>query len=276
MKELTRKEVQQVSLEILKDIDRFCRENDIHYSIGYGTLIGAVRHKGFIPWDDDADIMMLREDYDKFTRLYKSDRFEFINHENNSDCWILFGRVCDTLKTVHRTMTPWLGGKKEVGVWIDIFPIDETPDDINTHNKVFNLLKHLYYQTITQRKTHADVKPGTPLYLRLKSMHLRHFHPRRKIHTPREYTGYMDMVVKGMQGKGFRHWSQFGDAEVPQEYYTEEEIGGYVELPFEDTRLMAFQGYDTMLRKVYGNYMKEPSAKVKKKSFRSFLRFYWK
>lgn len=69
---LTLSELQSVSLEILCKIDSFCRKNNIRYSLTYGTLIGAVRHKGFIPWDDDVDIMMPRPDYERFLSEFKS------------------------------------------------------------------------------------------------------------------------------------------------------------------------------------------------------------
>ena len=70
MQELTLKELQQASLDILKDVHSFCEANQIQYSIAYGTLIGALRHKGFIPWDDDVDIVMPRPDFERFCKIY--------------------------------------------------------------------------------------------------------------------------------------------------------------------------------------------------------------
>ena len=66
MKALTLQEMHLRSMEILKDVDRFCRENDIRYSLAFGTLLGAIRHHVFIPWDDDIDIMLPRGDYERF------------------------------------------------------------------------------------------------------------------------------------------------------------------------------------------------------------------
>ena len=73
MKEMTLREVQLFELDILKDVHEFCMANHINYSLAYGTLIGAIRHKGFIPWDDDRDIVMPRPDHDRFCRTYKSE-----------------------------------------------------------------------------------------------------------------------------------------------------------------------------------------------------------
>lgn len=72
MRKLELEEIKQIQLEILDDITEFCKQNNIKFWIDYGTLLGAVRHKGYIPWDDDVDIGMLREDYDRFLHTYVS------------------------------------------------------------------------------------------------------------------------------------------------------------------------------------------------------------
>lgn len=67
------RELQLIQLECLTELDRVCRENNINYSLDGGTLLGSVRHGGFIPWDDDIDIIMLREDYEKFFNICKTE-----------------------------------------------------------------------------------------------------------------------------------------------------------------------------------------------------------
>ena len=102
MKRLTHKELQDFSLEILTDIADFCEKEGLKYSLAYGTLLGAIRHKGFIPWDDDIDIIMPREDYNRFRETYKNRKFIFVDSNNTPDCFIAFGRVCDTERTITR------------------------------------------------------------------------------------------------------------------------------------------------------------------------------
>ena len=98
MKEMTTADIQQVSLDILKDIHSFCQKENIKYSLAYGTLIGAIRHRGFIPWDDDVDIMMPRPDYERFIRTYHSAQgYEILPEGEES--MIAMARVYDVQRT---------------------------------------------------------------------------------------------------------------------------------------------------------------------------------
>lgn len=120
------KKLQRIELELLLEVDRICRKHSIKYSIAGGTLLGAVRHKGFIPWDDDADVGMLREEYEKFRIACEAeldnDRFYFQDHKCTKGYRWGYGKLRrkNTLfLREHQEHMPY-----EQGVFIDIFPID--------------------------------------------------------------------------------------------------------------------------------------------------------
>ncbi len=125
------RKLQLTELELLKEADRICRKNHIHYNIIAGTLLGAVRHGGFIPWDDDADIALLRPEYEKFRLACKRDldkeRFEFQDDRNTKGYRWGYGklRMKNTLfLREHQEHMPYFQG-----VFIDVFPLDSVPDN---------------------------------------------------------------------------------------------------------------------------------------------------
>jgi lipopolysaccharide cholinephosphotransferase len=127
MKEITINEMKKISLDILKDVSKYCDDNNLHYYICGGTLLGAVRHKGFIPWDDDIDILMPRPDYLEFVKSYNGSNKRYIvkSIENSADYWRTFAKVFDlnTYLEEDCIRVP----KKDNGVFIDIFPVDGLP-----------------------------------------------------------------------------------------------------------------------------------------------------
>lgn len=148
--ELTLKEKHGIILEIMKDIDRFCRENNIPYTLSSGTLLGAVRHGGFIPWDDDADIFMLREDFDRFIHTYKSDKYKLVYNFNPEEKLSPSGiaKVAD-VDTWSRDST----GVLNFGVWVDVFPLEAVPEDpkecrkfmhsiMSVNNRIYHRRRH--------------------------------------------------------------------------------------------------------------------------------------
>lgn len=133
-RELTPKQfrkMQLTQLDMLVDFDRVCRKHDINYVIFTGTLLGAVRHKGFIPWDDDADIGILREDYEKFKLVAKeldSEICYFQNHETDPEYRWEYGKLRRSNTVFVREGQEHI--KCRTGIFVDIFPMDDVPEGV--------------------------------------------------------------------------------------------------------------------------------------------------
>ena len=274
MRRLTLKELQQISLEILKDVAGFCESNGIRYSLGYGTLLGAVRHNGFIPWDDDVDILMPRDDYERFRATYHSDRYSFIDSRNTPDCYIAFGRVCETEKTLASSSIPWV--RRDVGVWIDIFPIDRVPDDKETFDRIYDALLLLMKFNVGIRRVHTISSSRFSIRKRLKIWTLKRTHPRLIKRDPVDIVKDMNTLISLVSPNESRHWSQLTCPELgANEFFEEDEINEYVRLKFEDSEFFVWKGYDKILRDSYGDFMQLP-PKNKRKPLQNYITFYWK
>ena len=133
-KVLTKEEFRKLQLtqvDLLKELDRVCRKNNICYVLGFGSMLGAVRHKGYIPWDDDADIMMLREDYERFRKCagdLNPDICYFQDHYNDPDFLWGYGKLRRTGTKYVRAGQEHMKGK--TGIFIDIFPMDDVPNSL--------------------------------------------------------------------------------------------------------------------------------------------------
>lgn len=126
MKEISSVALRKIEFDILCDVADFCHQNNIRYYLCGGTLLGCIRHHGFIPWDDDIDIIMPRPDYIRFHSLYNQRQSHYRVHSllTDSQWYSTFAEVED-----NRTIKVYQGFKKEsLGVSIDIFPIDGSPD----------------------------------------------------------------------------------------------------------------------------------------------------
>lgn len=143
MLELSTDEIKSIELGILKDVAAFCDEKGIKYFLCGGTLLGAVRHKGFIPWDDDVDIAMPRDDYDKFLKEYnkKESIYRVNSIENNSKWHMSFARVEDyTTTLVEETLKKKY---RNCHAFVDVFPIDGIPAN-NLEEKMFMIQQKIW------------------------------------------------------------------------------------------------------------------------------------
>ena len=129
--EKTLKKLQKTELEILKDFDELCRENGLSYFGGGGTAIGAVRHKGMIPWDDDIDVGLVRKDYVKFLRIAKQkkwrEKYNVINAETMENYPLMSTRWCKKGTKFKEDALKTLDG--DLGIFLDVYCFDNIPDN---------------------------------------------------------------------------------------------------------------------------------------------------
>lgn len=251
MRKLTDSEVKKFELDILLEIDRFCRENGLRYFLAYGTLIGAVRHKGFIPWDDDIDINMTRADYNRMVESYNAmnpgGRYKLVA-PGSSQSRHSFVKLIDTHTVKIEGGTDYSDGY--LGIDVDIFPLDGQPEDEETFEKWYRKLIGVYdmYCYIVYSSVSLKRRIIAPFIRLFKGGPKRLLAKAEKLHALYPYEGarYVGAVESSFNTKGNRFdaaW--FKDS---------------TQLEFEGHMLSAPAGYDKILRKVYGDYMKLPPA----------------
>lgn len=250
MKRIETKELREIQLNILDHFTKFCEENDIRYWILAGTLLGAVRHKGFIPWDDDIDLGMLRKDYDKLIQIYDNNasQYKFYTVENNKEYCYPMGKVFDD-NTILYEMGRENGYK--IAVYIDIFVYDDAPDDRAIVKKMLNKRNRLRHIRTLQT---ATVHSGNIIRRSLVTVACKVL----KLIPQRLLVEEMVKNAKQYSGGNMQWICDFlDDFPVTIDKKWAEE---FIELEFEGRKLMAIKEYDKWLTLNYGDYMKLPPA----------------
>lgn len=269
MHQLDLKDIQRVSLDILKDVHAFCLSNGINYSLAYGTMLGAIRHKGFIPWDDDIDIIMPRPDYERFKKTFKSSKGNVLVTEDES--YIAFSRVCDTQRTMTgKSLWPW--SNKEFGLWIDVFPLDAIEDNKQKFHDKIQRLESL--STLQIKARNAKVRPSISFSVIQNIKQLVKNIIYLNLDLNRINNSIIDEATQ-------THWndsavcSQLVCGTSIKEYYSKSLFSKTVLMPFEDSEFCVAEGWDVFLKSNYGDYMKLPPEE-EREQHTSFVKFYWK
>lgn len=245
--EISRKELKNLQLKILDHVDAFCHEHQIHYSLSSGTLLGAVRHGGYIPWDDDIDIMMLREDYEKFRACYlannKNERYQLVDHVTQKKYCLPFMKIHDTDTLIRED---WQF--TDLGINIDIFPIDAIPHNKFIAYSFFVIISVFYCLNIWGRsryKKRSFLKKSIAWCVFV-------------LFPPVLNCCFCNAVLK-MTNK-FRSQSvanlyfwQYKQKRVPVEIFK-----NLMEIKFENRYYKALKDYDVYLSSIYGDYMTPP------------------
>ncbi len=245
-KEIKVEELKKIQLDILIQVAEFCDQNGLRYFLAGGTLLGAIRHKGYIPWDDDIDIAMPRADYQMLLTSFKSQNLEIISSELNRDCPYPFAKIYNK-----KTQLIELSDIKfDIGINIDIFPLDFFPDDLHESEKLVKRIRRLKYvlgaKVIVLVRRRSLLKNTILLFAKC-------------LCSPINYRNIIQKMVKHSQTyketnyMGIAIWGYGMKERVPKEVFKD-----YTEVEFEGRKFKAPIGYDQWLGHVYGDYMQLP------------------
>jgi LPS biosynthesis protein len=263
MQEVTPDESKKLQLKILINVAKFCDEHNINYSLAYGTLIGAVRHKGFIPWDDDIDIIMMRDDYERFVTTYNDDSFDLVDGDHQLNH--LHVRIADK----NTRIVSLEGGRDKYyksGVWIDVFPIDKVPDDKEEYQR---FMKRIYILCKLQLIAEVGGKDRkfphkvlfNALQFFLKPLGVLFVNKAKKEMV--KYNHSESNTVANIS-LWYLHYPSFSIEYMKQ----------FIKIEFEGHLFNSISNYDGYLKGIYGDYMTPPP--INKQAPRHKYVAYWR
>lgn len=243
-------ELKLKQLEILQYVDQFCQENDIDYFLDGGTLLGAIRHKGYIPWDDDLDIGLLRKDYNKLLAIFnqknRNTNYELIGSEINNSYPYIYSKIIDKKTILYEPDEKAL----KLSVNIDVFPYDDIPVNIKDLKVLYR--KRSLYTTLSQLQ-YGAIYPDSILKKLIISVAQiilaffpRGFFARKMIcsikqHCKNNQSGYVSDFTGTVSFK-----------------CDKQAFDSYVMKEFEGKMFKVPERYDLLLTAIYGDYMKLP------------------
>lgn len=263
MKELTAEELkewQNIILDIQRELHSICKEHGLRYFACGGTAIGAVRHQGIIPWDDDIDVSMPRPDYDRFVEICsKRDmgNYELVSPRTTENYPLPFMKLCRRDTTlIEEHDTPCI-----LGVFIDIFPLDGTSADIaeatalkRRYNRLWNKLEAIstrntfleYISLLKQPHEWGRFAVKTLGYFFNAQLRAFLLNQLDKISYSHPFDEAENVIVYG---------GSYGEREIMPKSFC---AGADIEMPFCHQTIMMPSGYKTYLTRIYGNYMQLP------------------
>ena len=241
---------QNLMLPVMVFIDKLCREHNLRYSLAYGTLIGAIRHKGFIPWDDDVDIIMPADDYDKFISICKSQlgaKYLMQNKDNSDDFTQNFTKI-------RKKNTTFIHSENEKrykyhkGIFVDVFPGYRVPK-----NKLLRKLQYILcaFNLLYAREFSKSVG--------VKGMIEKILLTRSHIFRIKAYS-FTDKIIKKISSSSTKTigWVFPNTIEWAKKIYPTDMFENMERISFHNEEFMAVNDTDRILRMDYGDYWKLP------------------
>jgi len=253
MRKIELEEFKKINLEILKCVHEFCLSHNIHYSLAYGSMLGAIRHHGFIPWDDDIDICMPRPDYERFIREFNGNysHLELKAPELDWSYYSTYANIMD-IRTVLVETNKNLHGIK-LGVKIDVFPLDGCPEDERTYHSHIERIRYCNRVMAAKRNKLSNYYKF-PLKL-LKVLSIKAFLSLKQYSSYQQYVHKLALMYKFEE-------SRYVDSIVHTAYKFKRHdrhcYDDYIDVKFEDAFFKVAIGYDQILTTIYGDYMTPP------------------
>lgn len=244
---LTQEEIKKIELKILENIHSICQNEKINYYLCGGTLLGAIRHKGYIPWDDDIDIFMFEDDYEKFINYMKSqDKYKnlTLKDTNDKEYYYPFAKVVD-----NTTVAIQNDNNTKQGVWVDVFPLNYLPNDIRKSKKTIKKW-YMYRSLIISMTTNlSQVKKNKKFFLKLFLKIYSNFIGKKRIQKK-----YNDILSESKNYSDSKYvacvWPTYGIKEI----LSAKKIKPKKLYKFENKKFYGPKDYDYYLKKIYGNY----------------------
>lgn len=253
------KEIQDVSLEILKKVTDICDKIGCRYSLVYGTLIGAIRHKGYIPWDDDVDIMMPRSDYETLLNYLYSPEVNIaplavFNRETNKKYIYGITRICDTRYEIFTENMPDCG----MGIFIDVYPYDGLGSDYNDALDRLTRSSQYMKDIVLSVVKRLDVPRSNNWKGKLSYTFswLQHH-----LLGPSHYYKKQEEVFKGLSGYNSSKYVgplAWFFAKPERVLFEKDLFDDLIKVPFGKYMFYVPRDYDKLLSQEYGDYMQLP------------------
>lgn len=253
-------ETQRYILHVLREVLRVLEELDIPCYMQGGTMLGAVRHEGFIPWDDDVDLGIIREDYERLLQVVAEklpENLELRTYWDETDHHYYFARIVDKRYQIRR-----MGSLEErlENVWVDLFPLDGMPNGwlARQWHKFRLLTTRLKFHLSCFEKVNIK-RPGRPLIERI-IIRVAMVTRMGSWFNTRKQLDKLDLLLKKYPPEASKFLVNFtGQTSYKfNEMFKKEVYGKGREYPFEDIRMVGPEKYDEYLKSLYGDYMKPP------------------